>query len=165
MMCNNQKGFPTVFALAMVTLLSCCFSPVSSYFTLPRVSRTSDAIIIDCKFSFSSYYNSNSDFNFMDFLFNFFLISDEGVGYAPFSLGKGYGQVVDPGFVPLQAFNPNGMFFGGLSHFGRQAPAPAPAATCGRGPPPPTRSGISERVEGTGSGPVTASRTWPFLVR
>jgi hypothetical protein len=45
-MISNQ----TVFALAIVTLLSCCFSPVSSYFNLPRVSRTSDAIIIDCKF-------------------------------------------------------------------------------------------------------------------
>jgi hypothetical protein len=56
MMCNNQKGFPTVFAFAMVTLLSCCFSPVSSFFALPRVTRTSDAIIIDCKFSFSSSY-------------------------------------------------------------------------------------------------------------
>jgi hypothetical protein len=56
MMCNNQKGFPTVFAFATVTLLSCCFSPVSSYFNLPRVSRTSDAIIIDCKFSFFSSY-------------------------------------------------------------------------------------------------------------
>jgi hypothetical protein len=55
MMSGNQKGVSSVvFAFAMVTLLSCCFSPVSSYFTLPRVSRTSDAIIIDCKFSFSS---------------------------------------------------------------------------------------------------------------
>ena len=69
-MSGNQKGFSTVvFAFALVTLLS-CFSPVSSYFNLPRVTRTSDAIIIDCKFSFSSYYNSNSDFNFMYFLFN-----------------------------------------------------------------------------------------------
>ena len=68
-MSSNQKGFPTVvFAFALVTLLSCCFSPVSSYFTLPRVSRTSDAIIIDCKFSFSSYYNSNRDFNFMSYV-------------------------------------------------------------------------------------------------
>jgi hypothetical protein len=68
MMCNNQKGFPTVFALAMVTLLSCCFSPVSSYYTLPRVSRTDDAIIIDCKFSFSSYYNLKIGFNLMSYL-------------------------------------------------------------------------------------------------
>jgi hypothetical protein len=44
---NNQKGIKAV--VAMVTLLSSCFNPVSS-FALPRVSRTSDAIIIDCKF-------------------------------------------------------------------------------------------------------------------
>ncbi len=86
------------------------------------------------------------------------------MGYAPFSLGRGYGQFVDPGFVPLPALNPYGMFYGGLAHFGRQTP-PAPAATCGRGPAPPTRSAISERVEGSGSAPVTASKTWPFLVR
>ncbi len=55
MMNGDQKGFPTVvFAFALVTLLS-CFSPVSSYYTLPRVTRTSDAVIIDCKFSFSHY--------------------------------------------------------------------------------------------------------------
>ncbi len=57
-MSANQKGFSSVvFAFALVTLLS-CFSPVSSYFNLPRVSRTSDAIIIDCKiFIFLFLYN------------------------------------------------------------------------------------------------------------
>jgi hypothetical protein len=45
----NQKCFSTVvFVFAMVTLLSLC-SPVTSFLTLPRVSRTSDAVIIDCK--------------------------------------------------------------------------------------------------------------------
>ncbi len=67
-MSGNQKGFPTVFALAMVTLLS-CFSPVSSYFTLPRVSRTSDAIIIDCKFFiFFFLYNLKIGFNLISYL-------------------------------------------------------------------------------------------------
>ncbi len=51
MMSANQKGFSSVvFAFATVTLLSCCFSPVSSLSFLPRVTRTSNAIIIDCKF-------------------------------------------------------------------------------------------------------------------
>ena len=93
------------------------------------------------------------------------------MGYAPFSLGRVYGQIVDPGFVPLPVFNPYGMFYGGWSHFGRQTPPP-PAVTCGRGPAPPqastaapARSAIIERVEGTGSAAVTASKTWPFLVR
>ena len=62
MMGGNQKGFSSVVvAFAMVTLLS-FFSPVSSYFTLPRVSRTSDAIIIDCKFFIFLFYNFNSDY-------------------------------------------------------------------------------------------------------
>ena len=103
----------------------------------------------------------------MYFLLNCFCILDEGVGYSPFSLGKGYGQFVDPGFVPLPAFNPYGMFYGGWSHFARQV-TPAPAATCGRGPPLPARSAISERVSdatGTASTVVTVSKTWPFLVR
>jgi hypothetical protein len=85
------------------------------------------------------------------FPFNCFYNSDEGVGYSPFSLGKGYGEIVDPGFVPLPAFNPYGMFYGGWPHFGRQAPAPAPApapATCGKGP-----------------AAITSTKTlWPFLV-
>ena len=98
----------------------------------------------------------------MYFRFNCFYILDEGVGYSPFSLGKGYGQIVDPGFVPLPAFNPYGMFFGGWPHFGRQT------VTCGKGPAPPTRSMISERIVGTADAntpAVLASKTWPFLVR
>ena len=87
------------------------------------------------------------------------------MGYSPFSVGRGYGQFVDPGFVPLPAFNPYGMFYGGWSHLGRQGAPPAAAATCGKGPAPPARSAISERVDGTGSAAVTASKMWPFLVR
>jgi hypothetical protein len=84
----------------------------------------------------------NGDNNLMTFsiVFN----SDEGVGYSPFSLGKGYGQIVDPGFVPLPAFNPYGMFYGGWPHFGRQI----------------SPSAISDRAVG---GAVTPPR--PFLVR
>jgi hypothetical protein len=45
---HHQKGFSTaVVLLAVVTLLSSC-SPASSFASLPRVSRTKDAIIIDC---------------------------------------------------------------------------------------------------------------------
>ena len=63
-----MRSNQTVFAFALVTLLSCCFSPVSSYFTLPRVSRTSDAIIIDCKFFIFLFYNLKIGFNFMSYL-------------------------------------------------------------------------------------------------
>ena len=80
----------------------------------------------------------------MYFLFNCFYILDEGVGYSPFSLGKGYGQVVDPGFVPLPALNPYGMFYGGWPHSGRQI----------------SPSAISDRAVG---GAATNPR--PFLVR
>ena len=36
-------------ACVMMTLLSCC-EPVSSFLARPHVTRTDDAIIIDCKF-------------------------------------------------------------------------------------------------------------------
>jgi hypothetical protein len=36
-----------IFFFAVVTLLSCC-NPVASFF-LPKVTRTNDAVIIDCK--------------------------------------------------------------------------------------------------------------------
>ncbi len=56
---GDQKGFSTnikVYA-AVVTLLSCC-SPASS-FLFPRVTRTSDATIIDCIYikNLVSYYS------------------------------------------------------------------------------------------------------------
>ncbi len=160
-MCNNQKGFRTVFAIAMVTLLSCCFSPVSSYFALPRVTRTSDAIIIDCKFfiflflQFENWLETNilcSSYNL-----------DDGVGYSPFSLGRGYGEIVDPGFVPLPAFQPYGlvqpqpMFYSGWYNFGRQAVA------CGKGPTtfPTSRALASERIAG---GTAAKKGAWPFMV-
>jgi hypothetical protein len=45
-----------VFAFAMVTLLSCC-SLVSCFYAVPRVTRSHDAIVIDCKIVF---YNDKS---------------------------------------------------------------------------------------------------------
>jgi hypothetical protein len=48
-MMGDQKEFSTiVFLFAMVTLLG---SPVSS-FVLPRVTRTDNAIIIDCNLNY-----------------------------------------------------------------------------------------------------------------
>jgi hypothetical protein len=81
------------------------------------------------------------------------------VGYAPFSLGRVYGQIVDPGFVPVPAFNnPYGMFYGGWNYFGRQS---APA--CGKGPTtfPTTRELASERLANPGA---AKKGSWPFLV-
>jgi hypothetical protein len=47
-MLGHQKGLSTAFvSLAIVTLLSYC-SPASSFAFLPRVSRTKDAVVIDC---------------------------------------------------------------------------------------------------------------------
>jgi hypothetical protein len=43
-MIGDQKGFSMAFLFVVVSLLSCC---QASYFILPRVSRTNDAIIID----------------------------------------------------------------------------------------------------------------------
>jgi len=135
-MVDNQKCFSAVSFFAMVSLLS-CFSPASSYFVLPRVSRTNDAIIIDYA----------------------------GVGYAPFNQGRGYGEIADPGFIPVPAFNPytmvqqQPMFYNGWSYFGRQA---TPAPTCGKGPAMPTsRSLPSERIAG---GTRATKNAWPFIV-
>ena len=48
MMDLNQKGFSiVVIAFATVTLLS-CFNPASSLSIFPRITRSDDAITIDC---------------------------------------------------------------------------------------------------------------------
>ena len=44
---GDQNALATVFFVSVVTLLSYC-SPASSFAYLPRVSRTNDAVIIDC---------------------------------------------------------------------------------------------------------------------
>jgi hypothetical protein len=45
---GQQKDFSKIiFFFVVVTLLSCC-NPVASFF-LPKVTRTDDAVIIDCK--------------------------------------------------------------------------------------------------------------------
>jgi hypothetical protein len=47
-MLGDQKGFSKMIVLlAIVTLLSFC-SPASSFAFMPLVSRTDDAVIIDC---------------------------------------------------------------------------------------------------------------------
>jgi hypothetical protein len=43
----NQKVFETISLLALVTLM--LLSSSVSSFSIPRVTRTKDAIIIDCK--------------------------------------------------------------------------------------------------------------------
>jgi hypothetical protein len=46
-MMYGQRDFSTITSLlAVVTLLSCC-NPGASFF-LPKVTRTDDAVIIDC---------------------------------------------------------------------------------------------------------------------
>ena len=93
------------------------------------------------------------------------------MGYAPFFQGRGYGEIADPGFIPVQSFNPYGMvqqqpmFYNGWSYFGRQAGPAAPA--CGRGPAAlPARSLGTERIIGAAATDVADAKknAWPFLV-
>ena len=89
------------------------------------------------------------------------------MGYAPFFIGRGYGLIANPGSILNPSFDPYGLFYNGLSHFGRQA-APAPATVqCGKEPadftlpdppgPPPARSFLTERVLGGNQVPATTN--------
>ncbi|XP_046459640.1 chymotrypsin-C-like [Daphnia pulex] len=148
-MMGDQKGFLTVIVVAVVTLLSCC-SPASS-FLLPRVTRTSDAIIIDY----------------------------DGLGYAP--LEWKYGNVAKLGFIPMSSsFNPYYammygqeqqpmMFDAAAFNVGEQGVKQSittttpPAIQCGRGPAtmPAARSPINERII---EGVSAKKNAWPFMV-
>ncbi|XP_046457643.1 transmembrane protease serine 11D-like [Daphnia pulex] len=142
-----------IVLLAIVTLLSFC-SPASSFAFMPLVSRTDDAVIIDF----------------------------DGVGYAPSYQGKTlYGQITNPGFVPLPSFNP---YYPAMYRQQEQTPNgfvysygyPTPLAledllpvrqteapTCGAGPTamPATRALTSERIAG---GTSAKKNAWPFMV-
>ncbi len=54
MIMANQKVFETISLLALVTLM--LLSSSVSSFSIPRVTRTKDAIIIDCKNLFEYWY-------------------------------------------------------------------------------------------------------------
>lgn len=56
-MMGDRKDFPTVFIFTFAVVLSCC--QASSSF-LPHVTRTSDAVIIDCIIQILPYYNLSS---------------------------------------------------------------------------------------------------------
>jgi hypothetical protein len=112
------------------------------------------------------------------------LISVAGVGYAPSYYGKTlYGQIVNPGFVPLPSFNPYPMAYrqqqqdpNGWSYsFGHPSPIAfedawfskqevAASTQCGKGPTAlPKRSFIGQRVFGLGTTEAKAN-AWPFMV-
>jgi hypothetical protein len=115
----------------------------------------------------------------------YYLNSVAGVGYAPSYQGKTlYGQITNPGFVPLSSFNPyypamyrqqeqtpNGFAYSyeypnplTVGDLIKQTapPAPAPAPTCGAGPAmPATRALTSERISG---GTSAKKNTWSFIV-
>ncbi len=106
---HHKKGFSTaVVLLAVVTLLSCC-GPASSFAFLPRVSRTKDAIIIDCM--------SNQLFPLITILIYIIIVlyglnSVVDVESAPSSQGKSWNdQIADPAFVQVPFFSPHPMTF------------------------------------------------------
>ncbi len=73
-MANRKEISAIVFvACVMMTLLSCC-DPVSSFLSRPHVTRTADAIIIDCiqiiSFFFLFEYCLNPDIVFLFFKFS-----------------------------------------------------------------------------------------------
>jgi hypothetical protein len=114
------------------------------------------------------------------------LISVAGVGYAPSYHGKSlYGQIVNPGFVPLPSFNPQPMAYrqqqqepSGWSYsfghpspiafedawFSKQEVAASTITQCGKGPTTlPKWSFIGQRVIGLDT-TVAKANAWPFLV-
>jgi hypothetical protein len=79
-MVGAPKGFSKfILLLVVVILLSCC-SPSSSFAFLPHVSRTDDAVIIDCITNNFPLIIQECWPNLMFFIF---LNSVDGVGYAP----------------------------------------------------------------------------------
>jgi hypothetical protein len=112
----------------------------------------------------------------------YYLNSVDGVGYAPSYQGKTlYGQITNPGFVPLPSFNP---YYPAMYRQQEQTPNgfvysygyPTPLAledllpvrqteapTCGAGPTamPTRRELTSERIAG---GTSAKKNAWPFIV-
>jgi hypothetical protein len=174
-MLGDQKGSSKMIVLlAIVTLLSFC-SPASSFAFLPRVSRTDDAVIIDCIQNYFLFFKFEHWLNVI-----YYLNSVAGVGYAPSYQGKTlYGQIVDPRFVPLPSFNPYPMTYrhqeqtpnGWIYSYGYPTPLAledvlpvrqSPATQCGIGPAmPATRALTSERIAG---GTSAKKNAWPFMV-
>jgi hypothetical protein len=190
-MSSDRKSLSTSVLMVIVTLLSSC-SPASSFAFLPRVSRTNDAIIINCMSKLISLFVITGPILMLSCLIN----SVAGVGYAPFYHGKTLqGHIVNPEFVPLPSFNLQPMAFrqqqqdpsgwsysfgypnpialedasssrqgGGATTTTTSTTTPAPAIKCGQGPTAlPKQSLMSERVSGSGSTSAKAN-AWPFLV-
>ena len=182
---GHQKKFSSAYFLfAVVTaLLSCCCSPASSFTFLPRVSRTKDAVVIDCIFKLTSPLIYDSTTIVESNVHVYCLNSVDYVGYAPFYHGKTlYGQIANPALVPVPSFHPYPMAYrqqqqdsNGWSYsfsypsvidsFDKQGGAtPAPVIQCGKGPTAlPTRSSIGQRVAGDGATAAKAN-AWPFVV-
>jgi hypothetical protein len=98
---GNRKGF-SIFVL---TVLS--FSAVSSLSVIPRISRTGDAVIIDCKRKYLSFY-----FEYLMAEFYVCIISVADQDVAPYQEKDVYSEVADPEYVPVQPqFNPYQMVF------------------------------------------------------
>ena len=99
-----EKDFFIVVLLMMATLLS--FSSVSSLNILPRVTRTNDAVIIDCKRKYLSF-----DFEYLAKSYVCIIsVADQDV--APYQEKDVYSEVADPEYVPVQPqFNPYPMVF------------------------------------------------------
>ncbi|XP_046439649.1 uncharacterized protein LOC124190823 [Daphnia pulex] len=75
-MSSDQTGFSKMIVSFAIVTLLSFCSPASSFAYLPRVSRTHDAIIIDV---------------------------DGRYSYQDKTL---YGQITNPGFIPVPSFNP-----------------------------------------------------------
>jgi hypothetical protein len=186
-MVGAPKGFSKfILLLVVVILLSCC-SPSSSFAFLPHVSRTDDAVIIDCITNNFPLIIQECWPNLMFFIF---LNSVDGVGYAPAYHNKNfYGEIINPE-INIPSFNHYAMMGQRLPFYNWQtysyghpsliAPvgvastresgepnnrqlAVKQAIQCGRGPAtmPKTRLGITEKITG---GTNTKKNIWPYVV-
>ena len=101
-MMGNRKGF----SIFLLTVLS--FSAVSSLSVIPRISRTGDAVIIDCKRKYLSFYFEYLAEFYVCIIFN--SVADQDV--APYQVKDVYSEVADPEYVPVPPqFNPYSMVF------------------------------------------------------
>ena len=81
---------------------------------------------------------------------NLIICLNSVAGFSPFPIGRGYGQIAHPGFIPLNPYPlAQSMFYNGWPYYRQAAPA-----ACGKG-----------AITATDNYSLNAAKnTWTFIV-
>ncbi|XP_046457601.1 chymotrypsinogen A-like isoform X2 [Daphnia pulex] len=155
-MMGDRKDFPIIFTFAVATLLSCCQASSSS---LPRVTRTSDAVIIDFPDVQMVYPGPVPLPTFNPYST---IYQQQPMFYNGWPTLNGLPSLT-AGYSMRQGVQPTTTT---TTTTPAPAPAPAPAIKCGRGPTRfpehhPHRSLINERNRDETN---AKKNSWPFMV-